>query len=77
VWAIDSQIPITLALRAAGDRSVTQTEAVSLQYMIQNFDITQPASLPFSLEPPIRSVRRYNIGSLSTLLAEEAAIPTE
>src|SRR5690554_4663590 len=39
VWAIDSQIPITLALRAAGDRSVTQTEAVSLQYMIQNFNI--------------------------------------
>ncbi|NLE50608.1 MAG: hypothetical protein GX613_04320 [Chloroflexi bacterium] len=72
VWAIDSQIPITLALRAAGDRSVTQTEAVSLQYMIQNFNITQPASLPFSLEPPIRSVRRYNIGSLSTLLAEGA-----
>ena len=72
VWAIDSQIPITLALRAAGDRSVTQTEAVSLQYMIQNFNITQPASLPFSLEPPIRSVRRYNIGSLSTLLSEGA-----
>lgn len=77
VWAIDSQIPITLALRAAGDRSVTQTEAVSLQYMIQNFNITQPAPLPFSLEPPIRSVRRFNIGSLSTLLSEEAAAGTE
>jgi len=70
VWAIDSQIPITLALRAAGDRTATQTEAVSLQYMIQNFNITQPAALPFSLEPPIRSVRRFNIGSLSNLLAE-------
>lgn len=77
VWAIDSQLPITLALRAAGDRSVTQTEAVSLQYMIQNFNITQPASLPFSLEPPIRSVRRYNIGSLSTLLAESSQDATE
>lgn len=77
VWAIDSQIPITLALRAAGDRAVTQTEAVSLQYMIQNFNITQPAALPFSLEPPIRSVRRFNIGSLSNLLAEgsEQAVP--
>jgi len=70
VWAIDAQIPITLALRAAGDRTITQTEAVSLQYMIQNFNITQPAALPFSLEPPIRSVRRYNIGTLSTLIAE-------
>jgi len=72
VWAIDSQLPITLALRAAGDRTVTQTEAVSLQYMIQNFNITQPAALPFSLEPPIRSVRRFNIGSLSNLIAEGA-----
>jgi len=70
VWAIDAQIPITLMLRAAGDRTVTQTEAVSLQYMIQNFNITQPAALPFSLEPPIRSVRRFNIGSLSSLLSE-------
>lgn len=40
--------------------------------MIQNFNITQPAALPFSLEPPIRSVRRFNIGSLSNLIAEGA-----
>ncbi|MBN1680613.1 MAG: hypothetical protein JW966_09995 [Anaerolineae bacterium] len=70
VWAVDSQIPISLALRAAGDVSTAPTQAVSLQYMIQNFNVTQPDTLPFAIEPPITSVRRFDISTLYSFLAE-------
>jgi Flp pilus assembly protein CpaB len=69
-WAVDSQIPITLVLRAAGDVGSTPTQAVTLQYMIQTFNITQPDTLPFALEPPITSVRRFDIGTLYSFLGK-------
>jgi len=79
-WAVDAQIPITLALRAAGDVGSTPTQAVTLQYMIQNFNITEPDTLPFALEPPITRVRRFDIGELISFLAiasEEEAPPPQ
>ncbi|WP_119073045.1 Flp pilus assembly protein CpaB [Aggregatilinea lenta] len=69
-WAVDSQIPITLALRPAGDLSTSPTQSVTLQYMIQNFNITQPDSLPFALEPPITSVRRFDLGTVFSFLTD-------
>ena len=74
-WAVDSQIPITLALRQAGDRTVTNTEPVTLDYMIRNFNATPPNALEFALEPPITSVRRFDIGSLFSFLG--ASLDTE
>ncbi|NLF77980.1 MAG: hypothetical protein GX573_19995 [Chloroflexi bacterium] len=74
-WAVDSQIPITLALRQAGDRTVTNTDPVSLDYMIRNFNAAPPNALEFALEPPITSVRRFDIGSLYSFLA--ASLDTE
>ena len=70
IWAVDSQIPITLTLRAAGDRSVTTTTPVSLDYMIRTFDAAPPNALEFALEPPITSVRRFDIGTLYDFLAD-------
>ncbi|HML20047.1 MAG TPA: Flp pilus assembly protein CpaB [Aggregatilinea sp.] len=75
-WAVDSQIPITLALRPAGDLSTSQTQSVTLQYMIQNFNITQPDRLPFALEPPITSVRRFDLGTVFSFLADSASADT-
>jgi Flp pilus assembly protein CpaB len=69
-WAVDAQIPITLALRQAGDRSVTVTEPVTLDYMIRNYNAAPPNALEFSLEPPITSVRRFDIGTLYDFLGE-------
>lgn len=76
-WAIDSQIPITLALRAAGDVGSTPTQSVTLQYMIQNFNIDQPDTLPFAIEPAITSVRRFDIATLFNFLEEEVAPAAE
>ncbi|MCS6869895.1 MAG: SAF domain-containing protein [Anaerolineae bacterium] len=71
VWAIESRLPITLALRSARDRNAppTSTNAVSLEYMISEYRVPQPASLPYALEPAIRSIRRL-------ILADELALGT-
>jgi len=63
-WAVDSQVPITLALRAAGDDRLAVTDPVSLDYMIRTFNAAPPEALEFSLEPPITSIRRFDIGTL-------------
>jgi Flp pilus assembly protein CpaB len=71
VWAVESRLPITLALRSARDRNAppTSTNAVSLEYMISEYRVPQPASLPYALEPAIRSIRRL-------ILAEELTLGT-
>jgi len=58
VWAIESRFPITLALRAATDISQIPTQPVTLQYIMSNYNISVPERLPYSLEPPIRSIRQ-------------------
>lgn len=70
VWAVDAQIPITLVLRPAGVRAVTDAEPVSLEYMIQNFEVPDP--LPFALEPPITSIRRFDLATLYDFLGSSA-----
>ncbi len=62
VWAIEEQIPMTMALRSAADHNAADapTQAVSLEYMVQNYDITRPARLDYALEPRITEVRSIN-----------------
>lgn len=67
-WAVDSQIPITLALRAANDDRIVNTEPVTLDYMIREFNAEPPNALEFALEPPITSVRRFDIATLYDFL---------
>lgn len=69
-WAVDSQIPITLALRAAGDNTVVPTDPVALDYMIRTYNAQPPVALEFALEPPITSVRRFDIGQLHSFLSQ-------
>ena len=72
-WAVDAQIPITLALRQAGNRAVTSTDPVSLDDMIRTFNAAPPNSLEFALEPSITSVRRFDLGTLYDFLAEQVS----
>ncbi|MCC7449412.1 MAG: Flp pilus assembly protein CpaB [Anaerolineae bacterium] len=66
-WAIESRIPITLTLRNARDTAPNPTTSVTLQYMIENFNVTQPPSLPYALEPALRSIRQQLIGNIVSL----------
>jgi len=42
---------LSLALRSAGDDSQAPTEAVTLQFLLDQYSIPVPAKLPFGLEP--------------------------
>ncbi len=44
---------ITLALRGAGDDQRIQTEAVTLQYLMDQYNIPVPAKLPYGMEPRV------------------------
>jgi Flp pilus assembly protein CpaB len=47
---------LNLVLRSAGDSDPIQTEAVTLQFLMQQYNIPDPTKLPFSLEPAIKNM---------------------
>lgn len=82
-WAVDAQLPITLALREANDRNqrllaqpgaaVTDPglKPVTLGYMVNAYNLPDPPdALAFALEPPITSVRRFDLLTLFDFLGE-------
>jgi len=52
-WAIKVGADLTLTLRAPNDTEPTETTSVTLQYLIEGYDITVPSRLPYSLEPAL------------------------
>jgi pilus assembly protein CpaB len=44
---------LTLALRGTGDDSSIQTEAVTLQYLLSQYNIPVPVKLPYGFEPRV------------------------
>ncbi len=57
-WAIETRLPLTLALRAAGDASRSTTSGVDMDYMVNTFNINPPQKRQYALEPAIRSIRQ-------------------
>lgn len=47
---------MTLALRSAEDDTRVQTEAVTLQYLLETYNIPVPAKLPYGIEPRVDKV---------------------
>lgn len=47
---------LSLALRSAGDDTLVTTEAVTLQFLLDQYSIPVPAKLPFGLEPRIDEI---------------------
>ena len=52
-YLIYSGAQLTLALRSAGDSSRVETEAVTLQFLLDQYNIPVPDKLPYGLEPRI------------------------
>jgi pilus assembly protein CpaB len=48
---------LTLALRSAEDDSRVQTEAVTMQYLLEQYNIPVPAKLPYGIEPRLDNVQ--------------------
>lgn len=55
-WAMKSGVDLTLTLRSPADPTPTDTSSVTLQYMIDNYNISVPSRLPFGIEPRIDRV---------------------
>ncbi|MBZ0285891.1 MAG: hypothetical protein K8L97_34515 [Anaerolineae bacterium] len=63
VWAIEAKLPLTLALRSATDVSQQTTLPVSLDYILNEFNISVPGRRDYSIEPAIRSIRQLLAGA--------------
>jgi pilus assembly protein CpaB len=50
-YLLYSGAQLTFALRGAGDEQRVQTEAVTLQYLMDQYNIPVPAKLPYGMEP--------------------------
>jgi Flp pilus assembly protein CpaB len=50
---------LTLALRGAEDRSTAQTEAVTLQFLLDQYNIPIPVKLPYGIEPRLDGLGGY------------------
>jgi len=55
-WAMKAGLDMVLTLRSPNDPTVTdETDSVTLQYLIENFNITVPLKLPYGSEPRIEA----------------------
>lgn len=48
---------LNLALRSAGDIDKIKTEAVTLQFLMDQYNIPNPAKLPFAVEPRVDNLK--------------------
>jgi Flp pilus assembly protein CpaB len=66
-WAVEARIPITFALRSARDLGTVPVDAVSLDYIMQQFNITVPTARNYTIEPAVRSIRQLFVGNQISL----------
>jgi pilus assembly protein CpaB len=52
-WALKAGVDLTLTLRSPGDSAPTDTTSVTLEYMVETYDIAVPSRLPYGLEPRV------------------------
>jgi len=55
-WAMKAGIDLVLTLRAPGDTSNDPTTSVTLQYLVDNYDITIPSKLSYGIEPRLDKI---------------------
>ncbi|MBN1264540.1 MAG: hypothetical protein JXA25_03545 [Anaerolineales bacterium] len=55
-WAVKANVDLTLTLRSPDDFTEYETTSVTLQYLIDNYNIAVPSKLPYGLEPRQDSV---------------------
>jgi pilus assembly protein CpaB len=55
-WAVKTGTHMTLTLRAPNDTEATETTSVTLQYLIETYDVTIPSKLPYAQQPPLEEL---------------------
>lgn len=75
-YFIESRIPITFALRPANEIGIQNVSQVNLEYILNQYRISLPRRLDYSVEPAIRSIRQLYAGDQIRLNPEVTAAPT-
>jgi pilus assembly protein CpaB len=52
-WAIKSGADLVLTLRSPNDTVTTETTSVTLQYIVETYNITIPTKLPYAIQPGV------------------------
>ncbi|MFA9403127.1 MAG: SAF domain-containing protein [Anaerolineales bacterium] len=55
-WAMKVGADLTFTLRAPNDGEVTETTSVTLQYLLDTYEITVPTKLPYGMEPQLETL---------------------
>jgi pilus assembly protein CpaB len=50
-YLLFANVPLTMVLRSAGDEVISSTEAVTLQYLLDHYNIPVPVKLPYGMAP--------------------------
>ncbi len=62
-YLLFSGAELTLALRASGDDSITTTEAATLQFLLDVYNIPIPAKLPYGMNPRMDELVPTTLGN--------------
>lgn len=73
VWAIESRLPLTLALRSATDTNRILTEPVTMDFFMSEYRITVPGRRNYGVEPAITSIRQLDLSSTTISLSSAPA----
>src|SRR5690606_18542714 len=63
-YMAEAGIPMTFALRSARTQGLPDTSPVTLNYILQTYNIQVPESLNFGIEPAIRSIRGITLENI-------------
>lgn len=55
-WAMKVGADLTFTLRAPNDKEITETTSVTLQYLLDTYEITVPTKLPYGMEPRLENL---------------------
>ncbi|MCU0498113.1 MAG: Flp pilus assembly protein CpaB [Anaerolineae bacterium] len=58
VYHVEAKTPITFALRPANETGEVEVQAVTLDYILERYNIVVPRQNDFGVEPAIRSIRQ-------------------
>lgn len=76
VWAIESRLPLTLALRSATDTSRIPTEPVTLDFFMSEYRITVPTKREYTVEPALTSIRQLPLDNVTDAPSSPSTEPS-
>lgn len=67
-YFIEARVPITFALRPANETGIASVRQVDLDYIMEQYRIQLPRTLPYGIEPAIRTIRQLVAGDTISLV---------